>query len=139
MMNKTIKGQQCTILYNSDDLKMLHVDSDDVYGVLDDINAEYENIEKMTITRGKIHKYLGMTIDYSSLVKVKFSFVNYIGNMLENISEDMKGGSSTPAGNNLLETAEYVIKLSKSDADIFHHLVAQLLYLSKQAQPDIQL
>ena len=42
---------------------MSHVDYDIVSSVLSDIDAEYEKIEKVTTTRGKIQKYLGMTID----------------------------------------------------------------------------
>ena len=45
----------------------------------------------MTITRGKIHKYLGATGDYSSPGKVIFYMVDYIVNMLDQIPEDMKG------------------------------------------------
>ena len=40
---------------------------------------------------GPRHKYLGMTIDYSSPGKVIFSMVEYIRNMIDDISEDMKG------------------------------------------------
>ena len=57
---------------------MLHVDSKIYSGVLADIDAEYRKIAKMTITRGKIHKYLGITIDYSSTGKLIFSMVIYI-------------------------------------------------------------
>ena len=70
---------------------MLHVDSNIVYSVISDIDAEYRNIEKMTITRGKIHKYLGMTIDYSSPGKVIFSMVDFIVNMLDDIPEYIRG------------------------------------------------
>ena len=59
--------------------------------------------------------------------------------MLENIPEDMKGESSTPAAHHLFDIAEDATKLSQADADLFHHFVAQLLYLSKRARPDIQL
>ena len=45
----------------------------------------------MTITWGKIHKYLRMTIDCSSPGKVIFCMVNYIGKVLGDIPEDMKG------------------------------------------------
>ena len=53
--------------------------------------AEYGKIEKMTITRGKVHKYLGTTIDYSLPGKVIFLMIDYIGKMLDNIPENMKG------------------------------------------------
>ena len=59
----------------------------------------------MTITRGKVHKYLGMTIDYSSPGKVIFSMIDYIGKILDYILEDMKGGSATPAAHHLFDIA----------------------------------
>ena len=62
-MNKIIDDKQCTILWPVDDLKKSHVDPAVISGVLSDIDTEYEKISKMTITRGKVHKYLGMTID----------------------------------------------------------------------------
>ena len=69
--------------------------------VLAYIDEEYGKITKMTITRGKVHKYLGMTMDYSSRGKVIFSMIDYIGKMLDNIPEDMKGDSATPAPHQL--------------------------------------
>ena len=55
---------------------MSHVDSDIVSSITADIDTEYGKITKMTITRGKIHKYLRMTIDYSYPVKVILSMVD---------------------------------------------------------------
>ena len=65
VMNKIVDDKQCNILCNVDDLKTSHVDPAIISRVLADIDAEYGKIEKMTITRGKVHKYLGMNIDYS--------------------------------------------------------------------------
>ena len=64
VMNKIVKGKQCTILWHVDNLNMLHIYSDVFSSPLSEIDAEYGNITKMNITRGKINKYLGMTIDY---------------------------------------------------------------------------
>ena len=63
VMNKIIDNKQCTIIWHFDDLKTSHVDPAVVSSVLADIDAEYMDISKMTITRGKVHKHLGMTID----------------------------------------------------------------------------
>ena len=51
----------------------------------------------------------------------------------------MKGESATPAAHHLFDIAEDATKLLQADADILHQSVAQLLYLSKMACPDIQL
>ena len=77
-MNNIVNGKKCTIIWNVDDLKMSHVDSDTVSSVLADIDAKYGKIAKMTRTRGKIQKYLGMTIYHSLPGKVIFSMFNYI-------------------------------------------------------------
>ena len=83
VMNKTINGKQCTILWHVDDLKVSHVDPDVVTSVLEQINKEYGKAAPITITRGKVHDYLGMTIDFSETGSVKFTMVDYIHNILE--------------------------------------------------------
>ena len=59
--------------------------------------------------------------------------------MLDGIPEDMKGVSATPAANNLFYIEEDSTKLSQANADLFHHFISQLLYLSKRSCPDIQI
>ena len=80
-----------------------------------------------------------MNIDYSSPSKVILLMINYIGNMIDYIPEEMKGKSSTPASHHLFEISEDATKLSHSDAELLHHFVAQLLYLSKGDCPEIQI
>ena len=94
---------------------------------------------KLPSLKGKVNKYLGMTIDYSSPGKIIFSVIDYIGKMLDGIPEDIKGESATTAAHNLFYIAEDATKRSQADADIFHQFVAHLLYLSKRAHPDLQL
>ena len=69
-MNKIIDNKQCTILWHVDDLKTSHVDPAVIYSVLAEIDPEYGKIARIKITRGKVNKYLGMTIDYYSPGKV---------------------------------------------------------------------
>ena len=126
-MNKIVKGKQYTITWNSNNLIMLHVDSDIVSSIMPCIDAEYGNIPKMTITQGKIHKYLRININYSSSCKVKLYMVGYIVKMIDNIPEDMRGESETPAAHHLFDTSEDVIKLSQTDADLLHNFLAKLL------------
>ena len=93
----------------------------------------------MIITWGKVHKYLEMTIYYSSPGELIFSMINYIRRILENITEDMKAESATPSAHHLFDIAQDAKKLSQADADLFHHFLAQLIYLSKRVRPDIQI
>ena len=93
----------------------------------------------MTITRGKVHKYLGVIIHYSFPCKLIFSMAKYIGNMLDDIPEDIKGGSATPDSQHPFDIAKDTTNLSQIGSDLFHHFVAQLLYISKSSRPDIQI
>ena len=96
-MVRYANNKHCIIIWNVDDLKILYADSKVVSVILADIDTYYGKIKKMVITRGKIHKYLGMTIDYSYQGKLIFSIVDYIGKILYEIPEYTRGESSTPA------------------------------------------
>ena len=114
-----------------DELKIAYVDSKIAHKVLHEIDAKDGKIAKMTITWGKVHKYLKMTINYSLPGKLLFSIVDYIGKMFNDIPEDMRGGSSTTAAHHFFGIVEEGTKLSQTNIDLFHNFVAQLLYQSK--------
>ena len=42
------------------------------------LQAEYGQIKAVTVTRGKKHVYLGMTLDYSTDGEVKVDMVDYV-------------------------------------------------------------
>ena len=86
----------------------------------------------MTITQGKIHIYLLMKIDYCYPGEIILSMFDYIGNMLHDFPEDIRAESATPDAHDLFYIAEDATKLSQTNADIFHHFMVQLLYLSNQ-------
>ncbi|GAX21402.1 hypothetical protein FisN_28Lu124 [Fistulifera solaris] len=138
--NKTIEGSQCTILWHVDDLKISHTNPDVVTGVIELINKEFGKEEPVTVTRGKKHEYLGMTLDFSKSEIVEISMFDYIEKMLAELPEDMEGTSPTGAGSHLFEVKEEGsrILLDAREKEIFHHNVAKLLFLCKRARPDIQ-
>ena len=140
VMNKTINGKQCTILWHVDDLKISHVDPNVVTGVIDQLEKEFGAETPITKTRGKVHDYLGMVLDFSTPGKVKFSMVDYIKEMLDELPEDMAGEAATPAANHLFEVNEATSEmlLDEQHADMFHHNTAKLLFLCKRARPDVQ-
>ena len=65
--------------------------------------------------------------------------VNYIGNIIDEIPEYMKGELATPASHHLFDIYKYTTKLFWTDADPFHHFSVQILYLSKWERPEIKL
>jgi hypothetical protein len=136
--NKTINGKQCTILWHVDDLKISHVDQAVLEDILASLNERFGKEQPLTVTRGDVHDYLGMTIDYSEENKVRFSMVEFIDATLEGAPDDMSTGTSaTPAAAHLFDVNPEAEKLNKHDAELFHTMVAKLLYLCKRTRPDI--
>jgi hypothetical protein len=106
--------------------------------VLDSLNARYGKETPLTVTRGDIHEYLGMTIDYSTEGKVMIRMEDYVENMLEETPEDMDGVAATPAGEHLFQVDHEAAQLDNAGSDLFHSITAKLLFLCKRARPDIQ-
>ena len=72
-----------------------------------------------------------MTIDYTKPGKVCFSIPDYIDQLIDKIPEALATGVATsPTTNHLFNTNDDAPKLSTSDAVLFHHPVAKLLYLA---------
>jgi len=89
-------------------------------------------------SKGKTIDYLEMCIDYTVKGKVKISMYDYIDRMLTKLPSDMNGLSTTPATLHLFKVDDGAQKLDKDRAQLFHHLVAKLLYLSRRSRQDIQ-
>jgi hypothetical protein len=138
VVNKQINGKQCTILWHVDDLKISHVDPEVVTSIIEMVNGEFGKEAPLTVVRGKVHEYLGMTIDFSTVSKVRFSMIDYIKNTLDELPKDMDGESSTPAASFLFDVDEDCEKLNAETSEMFHHNTAKLLFLCKRARPDIQ-
>ena len=137
--NKTVDGKQCTILWHVDDLKISHVDHKVVSSVIGQLDETFGQDAPLTKTRGLVHDYLGMTIDYSTPDKVRILMIDYIQDMLDEIPADMDGEAATPAANHLFEVNETdPVMLDEPTSVLFHHNVAKLLFLCKRARPDIQ-
>ena len=137
--NKIIDGMQCTILWHVDDIKMSHVSQGVLESVMKRIEACFGREAPLTVTRGPVHEYLGMTIDFSRPDTVQFHMKAFIEDLIaETPSELLKGMAASPAGQHLFNVNENCPKLSKEQAELFHHLTTKLLYLSKRTRPDIQ-
>jgi Reverse transcriptase (RNA-dependent DNA polymerase) len=137
--NKIIDGSQCTIIWHVDDLKVSHVNPDIVSSEISKLSTVFGKEAPLTVYCGKIHEYLGMTINFSDNGKVMIKMMDYIVKLLAECPEDMAGLANPPGGNHLFQinnqNPEY---LSQDQVDLFHTLVAKLLFLCKRARPAIQ-
>ena len=136
--NKTIKGSQCTIVWHVDDLKISHMKSSVIDDIIASLKAEYGKVGEMTVRRGKIHDYLGMTLDFSSPGSFVVDMEEYLDIVLEGAPDDMGGLASTPAADHLFKTRENIDKLGPERAELFHRITAQLLFVCQRGRPDLR-
>ena len=139
VMNKTIANTQLTVAWHVDDLKVSHVNSKVVDQFIMDMEGEFGKETPLNQSRGKMHDYLGMTLDFTIPGEVTITMVDYIKGVLYDAPKEMRGSAVTPAANHLFWVNEVnPVLLEKDEADIYVHIVMQLLYLSQRARPDIR-
>ena len=75
--NRMVKGKQQTVVFHVDDLKCSHVDKKVNSNFLNWLNQKYGEYGEVKATRGKVHDYLSMKIDFSDKGKVKIDMTEY--------------------------------------------------------------
>ncbi|CAJ1947514.1 unnamed protein product [Cylindrotheca closterium] len=100
--NKVVDGKQQTVRFHVDNLMSSHMDPKVNDEFAKWLNMKYGSIKACTIVRGKIHRYLGMTLAFLVKGKLKIRMDDYVKIMLEyfpiKFNKDSK--QETPAGNN---------------------------------------
>jgi hypothetical protein len=115
-----------------------HVDSNVVDTMIESIKQEVGQKMDITVWRGKIHDYLELCMDFSEKGKVVLTMNDFISELLKETPDELlKGPSSSPASNYLFRVNKVAKKLKSGTAVLYHHLVAKLLYLSKQTRPGL--
>ena len=137
--NKMVNGHQLSVIFHVDDLKVSHKDPkvvDDFFQLLD---SEYGKEVPLTVSRGKVHVYLGFTIDYSTPGQVAFTMFDFLQKMLNEFPDkDSTFEYATPAANKLFTVDPDATPLDELHSNIFHTLTAKGLFASKRCRPDIQ-
>ena len=136
---RMVNGKQHTVTWHVDDLKSSHEDTKVNDEFLKWLNKMYgdPNVAPVKATRGKIHDYLAMKLDYTTKGKVKVDMIEYVNNMVKEFPEEVTS-SKYPWNENLFKVDEKDVKLSKDKHEMFHTFVAKGLFLCKRARPDIQ-
>ena len=153
--NKMIKGKQSTICFHVDDCKISHVSvkvNDDTISWL---RRDYESIftdgsGEMKVARGKVHKYLGMKLDFTTAGVVIVTMIDYVNDVIkawedatklddvfERVAKRQRIATAAPV--DLFKVNDDVVKLDADKAKSFHSIVAMMLYVTKRARPDTAL
>ena len=89
--NRVVNGKQHTVTWHVDDLKSSHVDpkvNDDFLKWLDKIYGD-PKIAPVTATRGKIHDYLAMKLDFTTNGKLKVNMTEYVKGMVNDFPAEL--------------------------------------------------
>ena len=150
--NKIVKGKQITICFHVDDCKISHELPEVIDETISWLRAEYESIFEdgsgaMKVHRGKVHKYLGMTLDFTKRGQCVITMYDYLHGILraydaacakhaDGFIPVTKQRYETPAPDNLFTVNEDCEKLPEEMAADFHTIIAKTLYVTKRARPD---
>ena len=131
IFNKTVDGNQVTVVVYVDDLIITSKDPDLVTFT---INMLKERYVEVTSARGDTHEYVGMVFQLNGDKGVKVSMTKYLSNILEEFGTE--GTATSPATSKLFNERESPL-LDTKRAKQFHTTVAKLLYLCKRTRIDI--
>jgi hypothetical protein len=142
--NNRIEGKQMTICFHVDDCKLSHRKKKVVDSMIECLRQEYESIFEdgsgaMTVRRGNVSKYLGMTLYCTVCGQVKITMFNYFNEILaafDKAEPKVGGTKSSAAPESLFKVDEYYDKFKQDKAVEFHNLVAKTLYTTKREMTD---
>ena len=137
-----VNEEQMTIVWHVDDLKISHADQNVITSIIKKLDKRYGHTSNgtptlITVTRGKFHDYLRMKLEYINQGKVAVDMTEYLQKVLEDLTDEFKRPAVTPAAAHLFTVNDKCVKLDKSQAEHFRHVVAQLIFLSKRGRPDV--
>ena len=72
-INRMFSKNQCTIQWYVDDLKISHKNPTVITNIIKKLERAYGKVNPLTVSRGKVHDYLGMTLDYRTKGKLKLT------------------------------------------------------------------
>jgi hypothetical protein len=105
----------------------------------------------MKVARAKVHKYLGMTLDFKTSKIVKVTMLDYVDEIIgscDKACSELNDGYKAVSGrkriaiaapDDLFKVDEDGVKLNQARAKAFHDITAKGMCVAKRARPDISL
>ena len=139
--NRMVDGKQQTVTWHVDDLKISHKSAKVNDRLLSWLEKQYGDpkIGKIKGSKGLVHDYLGINLDYTKTGVVKVDMRSYVKDILNDHDEKeiKEGQASQPWTDGLFKIDESRRKLDSDKQDQFHTTVAKALFLTKRGRPDI--
>ena len=86
--NKMVNGKQMSVCWHVDDLSVTYMEEDVITAFTLTLAKIYG--PKTTISRSKIHEYLGQDFDFASVPETMiFSMIKYLQQVIEEFPEDV--------------------------------------------------
>ena len=63
---------------------------------------------------------------------------DYLDEILKDLPDDMNRLATTPAADHLFKVRDNAPKLNKENAELFHKVVAQLLFMAQRGRPNLR-
>ena len=142
VFNRTHNNIQTTITVYVDDLLITSVDVKSIDDVIDILRQRYKELK---ITRGTLHNYLGMIMDFTKTGSVNISQAG----MTQDITKDRPldaitpytgtqlRSTKTPAAPYLFDVSDTSDPINSTGQKLIHSIGAKILFLGTHARPDI--
>jgi hypothetical protein len=135
--NCNINGSQCTICWYVDDTKISHKDPNVVSLIISTLESHFD---KMTVTRGDTHTFLGMNITFNRPNRTAtISMRDYLTEAIAESSLPIRTPAAHPASLDVFTIDPTSPTLSPTSREVFHSVVAKLLYVALRGRLDLLL
>ena len=142
--NHMVNGKQQIICFHLDNCKLSQqyskLNDEFINTLCDEYESVYEyGYGKMKAIQGKVHEYLGMTLDYIIKGQVKITILDIINKIMECLDKAEPKSSSTKSSAaplNMFVVYEDCEKLSKGKSETLHNLIENMLFATKRACTD---
>jgi hypothetical protein len=132
---------QITVVLHVDDMLITCMNEHEIDKLTRAFEDSYEGV---TVHRGDVLDFLGMTFDFRVPGQVAVTMAKCVEDILTGAmsSETIRANGGdlrvrlTPATDHLFDVREDAQKLSKTDADFFRSYVAKMLYVCKRCRPE---